>query len=408
MPIIAFGLVDKKLLLIVLVTVVRTINLLIENELTDGYANSYLCSLEEEIGPIIASFIIYYFFKNKQKNTNEKTTKKFKYIIFLFILRLIKSCYEKIYPYVNKNQYYKYNAILNTVNGVEIILMTIGTYFLLKYKYYIHHMISMILFCILGISMDFILQNYFIIRYNYVVIYIFYIINEVLLFCYIKYMMDKLYFHYIEVIFLWGICGFIVKILIFTGLCIYEAVEEIDGILDGVYTYFAETNAAIIIFVQFVYYIIDPAIYNSLIILMLYYLKPNHMIITDEIHVYLGLIFYKDKPNKYYTLIPFAFQVLALLFYFEILEFNFCDLNQNTIKNIQIREGKEIETKQTYDSTIELGDQYYLRDEDRKSNMKRLSTVSSEDKISNNTDNNLGLIQNKNKKTDYLDFEIIN
>ena len=65
-------------------------------------------------------------------------------------------------------------------------------------------------------------------------------------------MMDKLYFHYIEVIFLWGICGFIVKILIFTGLCIYEAVEEIDGILDGVYTYFAETNAAIIIFVQFV------------------------------------------------------------------------------------------------------------------------------------------------------------
>ena len=132
------------------------------------------------------------------------------------------------------------------------------------------------------------------------------------------------------------------------------------------------------------------------------------MIITDEIHVYLGLIFYKDKPNKYYTLIPFAFQILALLFYFEILEFNFCDLHQNAIKNIQIREGKEIETKQTYDSTIELGDQYYLREEDRKSNMKRLSTVSSEDKISNNTDNNLGLIQNKNKKTDYLDFEIIN
>ena len=132
------------------------------------------------------------------------------------------------------------------------------------------------------------------------------------------------------------------------------------------------------------------------------------MIITDEIHVYLGLIFYKDKPNKYYTLIPFAFQILALLFYFEILEFNFCDLNQNTIKNIQIREGKEIETKPTYDSTIELGDQYYLRDEDRKSNMKRLSTVSSEDKTSNNTDNNLGLIQHKNQKTDYLDFEIIN
>lgn len=40
--------------------------------------------------------------------------------------------------------------------------------------------------------------------------------------------------------------------------------------------------------------------------------------------------------------------------------------------------------------------------------MKRLSTVSSEDKTSNNTDNNLGLIQHKNQKADYLNFEIIN
>ena len=74
---------------------------------------------------------------------------------------------------------------------------------------------------------------------------------------------------------------------------------------------------------------------------MIFYLKPNHIIITDEFYVYISLIFYQDNPNKYYTLIPFVFQILALLFYFEVLEYNFCSLNKNTIKNIQKRAEKD-------------------------------------------------------------------
>ena len=173
-------------------------------------------------------------------------------------------------------------------------------------------------------------------------------------------MMDKLYYHYTEVILYWGISGFIVKTLIFSGMSIYEYKNNIEGIIDGIKTYFAETNVVVIIFLQFFYYILDGAVYHSLIILMLYYLRPNHMIITDEIHVYIGLIFYKEKPNKFYTIIPFVFQILALLFYFEILEFNFCNLNINTIKNIQMREREDIDSRKSVPNIIELGDQYII------------------------------------------------
>ena len=109
---------------------------------------------------------------------------------------------------------------------------------------------------------------------------------------------------------------------------------------------------------------------------MIFYLKPNHTIVTDELYVFIRLIFYKDKPKKYYTLIPFSFQILALLFYFEILEFNFCDLNRNTIKNIEDRERKEKENRKSFRNRIELNNQYYLDDD--------LTTINDEQESENN------------------------
>ena len=401
MTIIAFGKVDKKLILLVFITIVRTINILVSNEISEENSNGILCSLEEEVGPIIAGTILIFIFRHKEKK-GDNGRKSFKYLIILFLLRLVKSGYERFYTYVIKDKYYRYNNILNTINGVEIILMTIGTFILLNYKYYNHHVISMLIYCALGITSDFILGNYFIIGYNYIYIYIIYIINEVLLFCYLKYMMDKLYYHYTEVILYWGIAGFIVKTLIFSGMSIYEYKNDIEGIIDGIKIYFAETNVAIIIFLQFFYYILDGAIYHSLVILMLYYLRPNHMIITDEIHVYIGLIFYKEKPNKLYTIIPFVFQILALLFYFEILEFNFCNLNINTIKNIQMREREDIDLRKSVPNIIELGDQYIINDIDTKNDDGALN-LSFKNNLSID-----GMSPNKSGSNLLQEFEVIN
>ena len=376
---ISLGKIDKNLLLVVLIIITNLIMLIIDNNMPEEYLNDLLLSLEEEIASILLSIILYYIFKNKNKNKqnnniNIKAKKHFKYIIIFFILRSIKSCYEKIYPYFVEDKSYRYGAILNAVNGVEIILMSIITYLLLKYKYYIHHMISMSIYCALGIGIDFILENFTTLKYNLFFIYIIYIINEVLLYCYMKYMMDKLYYQYVEVIFYYGLFGLIIKIIIFTGLSIYEYKNEIDGYMYELNIYFKEANVFAIIFVQFIYYLFVDAIYILLTVLLLYYLRPNHNIICDEFNVYTNLLMYKEKPNKWYTIIPFFFQILALLIYFEIIELNFLGLNKNTIKNIQIREGEEDESRGTIQSTIELGNQYYLKDDEQK-NIDRNTTL---------------------------------
>ena len=154
-----------------------------------------------------------------------------------FLMKSIKLCYKKIFPYYVKEKKYKFNNLLNTVNGVEMILMTFGILLLLKYKYYIHNIISMIIYCALGIISDFILGRYFIMNYKYIYIYIPYIINDVMIFCYLKYMMDKLYYHYNEILFFWGLTGFSVKIIIFFAFAIHEYRNDINGILYYIYIF---------------------------------------------------------------------------------------------------------------------------------------------------------------------------
>ena len=171
MALICYGQIDKKLVFIIFVTIVRMINLILTNEISNIYSISIFSSFEEEIGSIIVGIILLLIFKNKSK-IELKNRKSFKYIIYLFILRGVKSSYEKIYKYFIKDEKYYYNNILNTLNGLEIFLMTLGTFLLMKYKYYTHHYISMIIFCVFGIINDFIIGSYFMLNYKYKITYL--------------------------------------------------------------------------------------------------------------------------------------------------------------------------------------------------------------------------------------------
>ena len=375
MAFISYGRIDKKLILLVFITIVRTINIFVSEY--DNTSNGMLCSFEEEIGAIIAGVILHFIFRHKMSKSG-KEKRSIKHLVILLLLRTIKSSYELIFPFFVTNSEYRFRAILNTTNGLEIIIITGGTFLMLNYKYYIHHIISMIVFCALGISMDIIIKS-FSIHFDYIYIYIIFILNEVLVYCYLKYMMDKLYYHYTDIIFYWGLTGLIVKLFIHPGLCLLEYINNIDGYIFEARKYFAETDLVSIIFLQFGYYLLDGGVYFSLITLLLFYLRPNHMIITDEIHVYLGMILYKKKPNKVYSVIPFVFQMLALLFYFEILELNFCGLNTNTAKNIKARgDAENDEDSSDSISRIELEDQYILK----------ILTIKEEDDIKNSLTNN--------------------
>ena len=404
MAIISFGRIDKKLLIVLILILFQLTTLIIDQKVDGTYveAEGTFCSLEEEIGPIFGGIILMFIFRNKEKK-NVENKKSFKYIIILFVLRVVKSAYEKLYRVFIHGDEYRYNTILNTINGVEMLLMTLGTFVLLKYKYYIHHMISMFAYCALGITCDFIYSNFFKISYDYVYIYIIYLINEVMVYCYLKYMMDKLYYHYIEIQLYWGVIGVIIKLIIFIFISIRQyKLNEDGGILHDIYEYFTNTNVAVIIFYQFLYYITTGAIEFLLITLMLYYLKPNHYIITDEFYVYIKLIFFEKPENRFYTLIPFCFQILFLLFYFEIFEFNFWGLNKNTVKNIQQREGNDVDSRYSKTSNIELEEQYYLE-----KNGTRTSDEGKTDKLEQTTT----LIETKNFDIDKdlkYEFDLLN
>ena len=123
----------------------------------------------------------------------------------------------------------------------------------------------------------------------------------------------------------------------------------------------------------------NDALFYVLIILIMYYLRPNYLIISDQIDAYFDIIFYQHNPNRFYTLIPFVFQIFSILFYFEILELNFCNLNENTAKNIEMREENERQSRSSCSSLIELEEQYYVKDNGFKNREERGSDAS--DKI---------------------------
>ena len=91
------------------------------------------------------------------------------------------------------------------------------------------------------------------------------------------------------------------------------------------------------------------------------------MIVDDEINNY-SKDMYKDNSNKLYTIIPFVLQILVMLFYFEILEFNVCNLNKNTAKNIEIRERNERKLRLSEESAIEVNGEYYVNEEEFEDN----------------------------------------
>ena len=207
MEIISYGRMDKKLLLILFIIVARTIHIIIEKYTPDDSSQETLCYLQEDIGIIFVGVITKLFFKQNSKRKS-KIKRSFKHLIILFFLILVSYSFEYIYLYINPKLGY---AIIHTTNGIEFILMSIVTSFLLNYSYYKHHVVTMLIYLSLGIITDLILGNFSKTNYKNAYIYIIYSISEVIFYCYLKYMMDKLYDHYSEVSLYYGAFGLIIK-----------------------------------------------------------------------------------------------------------------------------------------------------------------------------------------------------
>ena len=110
-------------------------------------------------------------------------------------------------------------------------------------------------------------------------------------------------------------------------------------------------------------------------VLIIYLFTPNHIFISYGINK-IKKIVYKNTEDYYhlFCLIPFFFQILSLLFYLEILEYNFCNLNKDTKRNIELRENDDMKKKLTNESFIEINDDLIIENDEFNQELTMIST----------------------------------
>ena len=242
--------------------------------------------------------------------------------------------------------------------GLEMILLTVASIILLKYKYFIHHIISMAGFILFGNFSDLLLDSYSeIIKFGAVpiIILIFGIISDVVYYYYQKYMMEKLFYPYWTISFTAGIglALFATAILIYV-LVLKEKANPFIVDPQRFYSYFNGNDIGLKVGKIILLYILS--VVNTILnILNIYYFSPNYILISFQFSKFVDVLINESNSKKYFTIIFFVIQLFFLMIYLEILELNFCNLNQNTKKSIDFRSTIEASGENGRDSSIGLG-----------------------------------------------------
>ena len=244
------------------------------------------------------------------------------------------------------------------VNGIEMILLTVASRILLKYKYFIHHVISITGFILFGNFSDILLGYYpQIIKLGVVIniVQIISILIDVIHYYYQKYMMEILFYPYWKITFNLGVTFFFIP----TAYLIYvlAAKDKANNMIinsEYFYSYFEELDVGIMIGRQLMNFIF-ASFSTVLNILNIYYFNPNYVLISFQFSKFVEVLLDEEDNKKYYCIIFFVFQLFCLLIYLEILELNFCNLNNNTKRNIELRSILDSTGESGRDSTVGIG-----------------------------------------------------
>lgn len=370
--ILTFGPLNKKLLIPFLLALNQILyNIFISYY--PGKTNQILESYSTSIGHMLILIIprIKFFAKSElttkkifddQKTCSKKSFCYYFILIFLYNIETLllfgASILERNSP--KQSDYVKLPHATGsfTKESFVVVFIAIVAYFLLKYKYYIHNIISLIAFIIMGIFIDIILEKFqeeFSGRSSTIIaIYFFELIVEVLNFCYQKYMIDILFHYFYNVVFALGLDLFICNTI---GILFYFSSEELKAsLLDS----FDDWGLLI---PRFIINMIFQFSYFLLRILTLVYFTPTHLLICLSLSKFIAVLINHDDSIKYLSIIPFLFQFFSLMIYLEIIELNFCGLNKNTKRNIQKRVQEEMlnqERPSNLDDEVEFSEGYYL------------------------------------------------
>ena len=351
--IISLGKINKKLLYpLCYVIVYICVNIFYEYYDYDG-VTMYLEHFGYSIGEMM-TYILVYAFKyqsasDKIKNKRLKDTFKDYFILFLincfymvdyvlpyYIFREDESGEEEEENYDNKVE------DLFIADGFQIIFITISTLLILKYKYYIHHIISTAIFFILCIFIDILAGNFKYINTPNIINSIMYIFSDAIIYAYYKYLIDKKYYYFMDVLFYQGLFDSIVHL---TSISIIIFVQYMNGTNQLIFEFFYmydEYGSSYMVLWSMMGFVLIGLLVGYLEFSIVNELTPNYVPLGYCLGRIPTTIMAIDGYKKWIILILFLLLIFISLFYLEILEYNFCSLNVNTRKNIRERERNQI------------------------------------------------------------------
>ena len=253
-----------------------------------------------------------------------------------------------------------------TYVGVDMIFMTIASIIFFKYKYYIHHIVSILGFILFGNISDIFLDYYTEMKDSGAVLNI--IIFVCLIFDVIylnteKYLLEKLYYPYWKINLTLGIFLFVISTI---GLIIFLAnkdrVNSTSLFISSFYKYFEDNNAGIIIG-KFILFTILYFISSTLTIITIYYFNPTFFLINFTFSKFVLSLIDKKEPKRFLCIIFFLLQIFCLMVYLEIIELEFLGLNKNTKRNIELRGIEDTEGDYGRDSSIGVNDSVDINDD---------------------------------------------
>ena len=353
------GKLNKKLILIILGVFIYSASMIIEENslfFADENLHPILYCLIYSLG-LSLSFILLLIYKRRNKNKSRMNSEKIeqnypnapannkeqekgisaknKYLMILFV-----SSIDYIAMFLSSYFWITDKNYINTW-PVNIIFMTLFSYWILKTKLYKHHYLAIATIIIFGIIYNIIMDvfTYENITKNYKN-YISFFFTEILFslnYFLIKYLMHIKYMISYEILFYEGVFELALGIITYI---ITTSINKLDNFIDFCKE-IKENPLQVLVIIGL---IIINFLYNTFLFIIIDAFSPFHIFLSNVLSEFIVFIyaFFEFNENYDYTKIILGFILLILclfmiLVYIEIIELNFCGLSNMTIKNIELR-----------------------------------------------------------------------
>ena len=342
---IIFGSINKKLILLFVACLIQTIysviNIFGEREQDYVLNSTFLNWIVISLGQMLVRFYPCILKITNEQKPNIKITIKKKFLHYFFLCLIMVSMVVLEYfsdfyikrkirkPFGQSNNLFPSNNPI--IICFEIIFLICISKWILKYKYFKHHIISLIAFILIGLVffLAYFINSSIEIFIAVTIMRILQAALDAIYRCYQKYMMEKLYYPYWNIAFVPGVFLFPIALVLFIIQLVFYTENDIKMDL---------TNFII-------FKIVLPLIFNvimsPLTILIVYYFPPDYILIISLLSSIVRTLRFciKFLTLRYISIsIPLhIIQIFVMLIYLEILELNFCGLNKNTRRNIHLR-----------------------------------------------------------------------